>query len=143
MPGTPYDMKNILFTTALLLCLSTANASGGSPSETVQAYCQKDFDGVRLSSKTWQQVVPLITWEHEQGWDVVTGISEFKITSEEISGDSAKVQVQFLNKSGSLDESIIVQLRNKSGQWKIIPPMYQPHVSQDLLCEKFNRCDLE
>ena len=126
----------------MLLCLATTSVAVSSPSGIVQEYCQKDFDGVRLSSKTWQQVLPLITWEHEQGWDVVTGISEFKITSEDISGDSAKVQVQFLNKSGSLDESIIIHLRNKSGQWKIVSPMYQPHVSQDLLCEKFNRCDL-
>jgi hypothetical protein len=134
-------MKKILFISSLLLCFATASIAGGSPSETVHEYCQKDFDGDRLSSETWQKVATLIAWEHEQGWDVVTGISEFKIISEEITDKAAKVKVQFLNESGTLDEIINIKLRNDSCGWKISSPACRPHVSNTLLCNKFNRCE--
>jgi len=136
-------MKNMLSTTVLLLLLATTSIAGGSPKDTVLEYCQKDFDGIRLSSKTWQQVVPLITWEHEAGWDSVTGVSAFELTSEEISGNQATVQVQFTDKFGSLGERINFNLREEDGRWKIVSPVYQPHVSQALLCERDNICEAE
>ena len=134
-------MNKILFLPLLLLCFASASLAGGSPSEIVQKYCQKDYEGVRLSSRTWQEIAPLIAWQHEQGWDAVTGISEYKIVSEEIDGDRAIVRVQFENQSGSLNENIDVTLNHESGEWKMAPPAYQPHVSQTLLCKKFNHCE--
>ena len=134
-------MKTAFFTIVSLVFLATICVAQNNPSDTVRQYCQKDFEGVRLSSETWDQVASLVTWEVEQGWDVVTGISGYKIISEEISKNKATVRVEFINEAGTMREHISINLREEDGSWKIAPPGYRPHVSQVLLCEKYNKCE--
>lgn len=107
-----------------------------SPSETVQQYCQLDYDGQRLSSASWPRVAHLVSWQVEPGWDMATGVTGFRITSEMVDGNSATIQVLFF---AATNKTVEFTLQRNGNIWKIVSPAHQPHVSQKLLCEPVHR----
>ena len=125
-----------LYLAIFLLSISPCFADV-SPSETVQQYCQLDYDGQRLTSETWPLVAHLVSWQVEPGWDMATGVTGFQITSEIVDGNTATVQVLFF---ATNNETVKFTLQRNSNTWKIVSPVHQPHVSQKLLCETCGRC---
>lgn len=79
----------------LLLLFPLASSAETSPRKTVEKFCQLDFNGARLSSSTYQDLIPLISYEAEPGWDMLLAVSGYKVVSQEIQDDSAKVLVEY------------------------------------------------
>ncbi len=121
------------------LATQSRKSSNPGPEEVVKKYCRLDFDGVRLSSKSYAQIAPLSLWEEEPGWDEATVISGYQATSVRTQRNGAVIKVRFeilgrlfglgiftLNrKSEVMDFSLILS----NGKWIIQKPLYRPYIS--------------
>jgi hypothetical protein len=110
---------------------------GKSPEEIVLRYCLMDAKGKRLSSDSWDNIRPLITWGDEPGWDTAIVLFNFRIVSTKIDGKKATVVVQYHNlgttdtvdfKPLDKDEIIEFELVSDNGIWRINGPVNVPHV---------------
>lgn len=113
-----------------------------TPEEVIQVFCQLDKKGNRLSSETWQGVLPLVTWSEEitagELNKVIHIISGFKIGESTILNSTARVSVEYryLGSTDTLEFSepkekrrtIIFELIKQNGSWKIQNPILAPHV---------------
>ena len=63
----------------ILSCFFTAYANDSTPESVIKKFYQADFEGAKLSSEGYKRIKPLITWEHEPGWDLVFITKEAKI----------------------------------------------------------------
>jgi hypothetical protein len=125
-------------------CTTLAKCPCDSPEAVVRAYCQADFDGATLSSKSYEMsCLPKITAPSEggtPGWDTASLISEFTISH---SGDShvgeQDVTVRF-NLLGPLtmlcfepgirDEYYVFHTRKTGDKWMVMDPHdLPPHIS--------------
>lgn len=106
--------------------------------ETVRAYAGLDASGARLTSATWQKVLPYIAWTEEAGWDSVIVISGFTIGSaQDVSGDRRTIPVEYdvlgiLSqdyRKGRKKETVRFSVRKMEKGWKIVSPDFlPPHV---------------
>lgn len=106
--------------------------------ETVRALCDLDANGRRLSSLTWKEVRPYISWTDEPGWDTVIVISGYRVASVNEKSNSLStvtVEYQVIGSSSSefipakTVESVEFIVRKTARGWKIKSPNYLlPHV---------------
>jgi hypothetical protein len=117
-----------------------------SPENIVEFYCQHDFEGARLSGKTWGKIAQLITWQDEPGWDTITVISSFVIIDSKQGENEADVIVEY-GPSTNIQpgeqyeimtdpKRVHFQLKNINGIWKISGPMIMPHVSEEIVIKR-------
>ncbi|MBI4853046.1 MAG: hypothetical protein HY819_14745 [Acidobacteria bacterium] len=116
--------------------LTTQVNDNFTPKDTVQAFCQADFNGVRTSIDTYEQVIPYVIWAVEIEKDAHI-VSDFKIVNSREAEDEANIAVIY-TKVGKLFEGkienfdatsdiVTYKLIKESGRWKIqypIPPAY-------------------
>jgi hypothetical protein len=117
-----------------------------SPEKIVENYCQHDFEGSRLSGKTWREIANLITWQDEPGWDIITVISSFAIIDSKQGENEADVIVEYspsMNIQPGEQYEILTDpkridfhLQNVNGIWKISSPMIMPHVSEEVVLKR-------
>lgn len=114
-----------------------------TPEGVVEKFCQLDAEGWRLSSKTYESMLPLVTWPEEitagETMRVIHLISGFKLGNPTIQDSIAKVTVeyQYLGSTDTLEFSeakrkrrtIIFELIRQNDKWKIQKPLTAPHVS--------------
>jgi len=137
-----------LLVAALVIAVSLAAGCKGAQknninplttaAETVKAYCELDAAGKRLSSETWKQVLPYISWSEEPGWDsvvVITGYQVVAITEHSATHATITVDYQVLGTSSrdfvsmKKTESITFSVRKTGKGWKIKSPDFMlPHV---------------
>ncbi len=137
-------MKRKLLSLILLAIFALSPAAGSSSLKlgkaglVVQKFCRLDAAGKRLSSDFHDLIQPLVSWEEEPGWDVLTRIQSFKIVQEEDSGSSARVKVIYEvtavpDDTGNMiptrqKEEVIYTLKPIKGRWRITEPQLMPHV---------------
>jgi hypothetical protein len=107
-----------------------------------------DFNGNRLASETYYEIAEIVSYPAEPGWDIAIGIHSYKIVSEKIEGNTAKVTVHYvIDRSwpSSFDnykeyQEEVFLLNKVGGEWKISMFISYPRVSKSLLCLKYNYC---
>ena len=88
-------MRTIVFIIIILFCNNAFASPKDDVLNVIHSYCKADFEGARLSSVTYPEAFKYVSWEDEPGWDIVTGISSYVITSVTISGAKAKAVVVY------------------------------------------------
>lgn len=131
-----------------VLILACANSSKEEKKirNIVEKFCNLDFEGSRLSSKTWSKIRPFIAYEEEPGWDAVIGIRSYNIHSILIDDRKANVTVKYdiirayPTNFESLElkkyETTIINLINKQGEWLIKDYVPYPRVSDAKLSKE-------
>jgi hypothetical protein len=117
-----------------------------SPAEVVQKYVQLDNKGARLDAASFESVAPYVEWKEEPLWGKVVVINGFSVPDdyrrwEIINPLEVVVPVEFkvlgmvyLDTAGFVPDSSVEELRVKvkvfNNRWRIIDPMFPPHVGQ-------------
>ena len=108
-----------------------------SPLEIVIEYCQLDFEGARLSGKTW---------ESGAGWDAIAVVSGFKVKTLTTNGNRSEVEITYDILGGIYNEvwhsiednqgsayrigrTEVFKLERFGNAWMIWNPDVIPHVS--------------
>jgi len=114
--------------------------------DVVEAFCRLDFEGSRLSSRTWNEILPYVTWEEEPGWDMALAIKGYHIGEVSVSAKQAMVTVKYdIEKSqphslqpAELKKFEIVKFKliKTNGRWLIDSGVPYPRVSSDLLLKR-------
>jgi len=139
-------MDKTIITIILALCLSASSSMAeDSPSEVVRKFCQLDYEGARLSSKTYSAILPLIAYPAEPGWDTAVGIKGYSIKNEMIVDDAAEVVVKYaidqILHAGDPPRSEEKFVLVKHGHdWKINEYISYPRVSAIVLCNEYSQC---
>lgn len=110
-----------------------------TPEETVKAYCDLDAKGARLTSTTWAQVLPYISWTEEAGFDRAVVISGFTVQKARKNGEKAATVAVDYQVLGTLAGEYVASRRTETVRftvgmtdrgWKISSPDFMPpHVS--------------
>ena len=131
----------MLVMTAALVIAGCSRDSGtqkntlATPEETVQAYCDLDAKGTRLTSQTWSKVLPYIAWTEEAGFDRSIVIEGFKISgTKKQSETAATVSVAYAvlgSVSGDYNpsrktETVQFKVKKTKDGWKITDPDFMP-----------------
>jgi hypothetical protein len=137
-----YGITLILFAAFTLTAGCKGGQEGKAPrnslataEETVNAYCDLDAGGTRLTSETWSKVLPFIAWTEEAGWDRTIVIEGFKIAKTQKQSETAStitVEYQVLGiVSGDYaqtrkTETVPFTVKKTKDGWKITSPDFMP-----------------
>ena len=109
-----------------------------TPEDTVKAYCDLDANGARLTSTTWNKVLPYISWSEEAGFDRAIVISGFRVGMVQKKNDRESivpVEYQVLGTvageyaAGKRTETVRFKVTRTDRGWKIVEPDFlPPHV---------------
>lgn len=154
-----YLFRRIAKVVIVIVSLGFISCSQGHDSEavrkTVADYCQFDFDGSRLSGKTWKELESLIGYEEEPGWDRAVVVRGFKVSRVKVTRNTATAHVEYAVvgqlegaeefrplQSASAQEvaesnitAVDVQLKKVNGKWKIADFIPFPRVSVQKMIE--------
>lgn len=140
----------LLFNLIFFLHVSMVFAGNNitQPQSIAAEYCRLDFQGARLSSRTYAEINRLVSWEEEPGWDSVFITDKYEITGYAVYGDEAEVTVEYTLK-GSISgqdftayektETVIFRLGLTGGVWKITEPLIPPHCSAGVLLAHYTK----
>jgi hypothetical protein len=113
--------------------------------ETVKAYCDRDAQGARLTSATWSQVLPYISWTEEAGWDRAIVIAGYRISGPAKGSDrvsTVPVEYDVLGvvagdyTSSRTVEKVTFTVEMTERGWKISGPDFMPpHVLARAMAE--------
>ena len=119
--------------------------------DVVRAFCKLDFEGARLSSRTWNKISPYVAWEEEPGWDVALAIKHYDIGKVVVSRQRAVVTVRYDIARSCPDSFGPTQLEQfertelilvkQSDSWVIDSKLMYPRVSCEILCNRYNCCE--
>ncbi len=132
-----------------LYALPLSAAPLDSSVDVVRLYCQLDFDGNRLSSRTYAKIGSLSQWEDEPGWDTIILVKAFDVMDSSMVGDSATCTVRYDIVAILAGEKIVFpeepewqkystrmtlpevcfELSFVRDCWKVFRPVVHPHVS--------------
>jgi hypothetical protein len=117
-----------------------------SPAEVVQKYVLLDNKGARLDAASYEAVAPFVRWKEEPVWGKIIVIDGFSVPEdyrqwEILSPLDVVVPVEFqvlgvvyLDTAGFIPDPSVEQLRVHlkvfNNRWRIVEPMYPPHVGQ-------------
>lgn len=120
---------------------ATLNGTPDTPEATVHRFCQLDLEGARLSSSTYPEVQPLVTWKGEPGLGTMYAVSGYTVTGSKTNGARAEVTVKYnvlgrfgvpwvrQNVDSAVDGSTVTfHLVRRGDTWKIDGPVAPPHV---------------
>jgi hypothetical protein len=106
--------------------------------ETVQAYCDLDSRGMRLTSTNWNKVLTYISWAEEAGFDraiVISGFTLGKARMKDEKESIVPVAYQVLGEmsgtysAGRRTETVEFKVVRTGRGWKIVEPDFlPPHV---------------
>lgn len=126
--------------------LAQTNAISHSPAEVVQKYVMLDNKGARLDAGSFASLAPYVGWKEEPPWGKIIVINGFSVPDdyrkwEIISALEVVVPVEFkilgavyLDTAGFVAdpsvEEIWVRVKVSNSRWRIVDPMFPPHVGQ-------------
>ncbi|WP_157209916.1 hypothetical protein [Marinimicrobium agarilyticum] len=129
-----------IFSVFLTVALS-ANDGMTSPVDTVEKFCELDFQGARLSADGYKDISGLVvSINGEPGWDTVFVTNSFKVVSEDTEDQQGLVTVEYsfwgeASVAGVIANESVSQYQfelrmDSDGVWRIenIPPY--PRVSK-------------
>ncbi|KAF0233264.1 MAG: hypothetical protein FD167_4698 [bacterium] len=109
-----------------------------TPKDTMQAFCQADFNGVRTSLDTYQEVIPYVTWDVAVEADAHI-VSDFKIVNSMQTEEDANVAVVYtkvgklfegkIEDIGATSDIVTYKLVKEAGRWKIYYPQPPAYIS--------------
>jgi hypothetical protein len=139
----------VLMTGILFLSASCTRQEGlprntlATAEETVKAYCDLDANGARLTSATWNKVLPYISWSEEAGFDRAIVIAGFAIGQVQMKSDRehiVPVAYQVMGTvageyaAGRRTENVRYRVARTDRGWKIMEPDFlPPHVLADVM----------
>ena len=122
------------------------NAITHSPAEVVQKYVQLDNKGARLDAASFESLAPYVYWKEEPLWGKVVVINGFSVPDdyrqwEIISSLEVVIPVEFkvlgviyFDTAGFVVDPSVEQVRVTvkvfNNRWRIIDPIFPPHVGQ-------------
>ena len=122
------------------------NAITHSPAEVVQKYVQLDNKGARLDAASFESLAPYVNWKEEPLWGKVVVINGFSVPDdyrqwEIISSLEVVIPVEFkvlgviyFDTAGFVVDPSVEQVRVTvkvfNNRWRIIDPIFPPHVGQ-------------
>src|SRR3954470_4689400 len=131
-----------------VLVAVTANGQTSTPQATLDQFLKLDFDGARLDSDGFKQILPLTVWKDSPGFDSTIVVRGYKAGEPSIQGNRAKILVTYdvvgmiggntmweAYEGNSPAESFKDQVRIsynlvlRNGRWKVEGPNELPHVS--------------
>jgi hypothetical protein len=152
-----FQVKSRIVLALVLICLiivpsvSTLAYSEKQAHDVARVFCKLDFEGVRLSSRTWNKILPYVAWEEEPGWDIALAIKRYAIGKVVVEGQRAVVTVRYDIERSCPHSFELTQLREfetaelelvrKNGSWVINSKVLYPRVSSDILCKKYSCCE--
>ncbi|HEX2056567.1 MAG TPA: hypothetical protein VHF07_08735, partial [Nitrospiraceae bacterium] len=117
-----------------------------SPAEVVQKYVLLDNKGARLDAASFESVAPYVEWKEEPPWGKVIVVNGFSVPDDYrkwqiITPLEVVIPVEFkvlgavyLDTAGFVPDPSVEEVRVKvkifNSRWKIVDPMFPPHVGQ-------------
>lgn len=133
-----FQLQKIFLMMTVSICLAsflsceskprTDSNSLKTPEEVVKAFSDLDANGARLSSSTWRNVVPYITWQEEATESAVLVITGYDLTGINKTDNKAEILVEYKvigkywNRKftpGSTTEKVPVNVIKTYSGWKI------------------------
>jgi hypothetical protein len=129
----------VSFVLLIIGCSNVVIADEKSPEEIVKRYYMADFNGVRLHAGQDENIQQLIAWKHEPGWDYAFIVDKISIHNvKQLSADEVIIEVRY-HIIGiwqgedffefDFNEVIDFVLMREGEKWKIIEPIFPPHIS--------------
>jgi hypothetical protein len=122
------------------------NAITHSPAEVVQTYVQLDNKGARLDAASFESLSPYVIWKEEPLWGKVVVINGFSVPDdyrqwEIINSLEVVIPVEFkvlgviyFDTAGFVVDPSVEQVRVTvkvfNNRWRIVDPIFPPHVGQ-------------
>jgi hypothetical protein len=117
-----------------------------SPAEVVQKYLMLDNKGARLDAGSFDTLAPYVGWKEEPSWGKIIVINGFSVPDDYRKWDiinslEVVIPVEFkilgavyLDTAGFIADPSVEQVRVRvkvlNSRWRIIDPMFPPHVGQ-------------
>ena len=136
----------LLWTSLIGEGFAQTNSMTHSPAEVVQKYVQLDNKGARLDAGSFVSLAPYIGWKEEPLWGKIIVINGFSVPDdyrkwEIINSLEVVVPVEFkilgavyLDTAGFVADPSVEEIRVRvkvfNSRWRIIDPMFPPHVGQ-------------
>lgn len=121
------------------------------PADIVKKYLSLDKRGVRLEALSYESVRPYVAWEEEPSWGQVVIIGDYVVSDdveewEIISSTEAVIPVTFqilgvMHWEAATflperrEETLLFRVRAVLNHWRIIAPMFPPHVGRKRLMD--------
>ena len=122
------------------------------PAKVVDKYLSLDKRGVRLTAQTYESVKPYVAWEQEEPvwnrfvvirdysisddvtqWDVVSSTEAFIPVTFQVLGVVHVEPATFV--PGSREQVLSVHIRAVDNHWKMVGPVFPPHVGRSRLAD--------
>lgn len=140
---------------SLFFLLSTTNVFGiigdikNDPVKVIEKYLSLDKRGARLEARTSEVLKPYVAWGKEPAWGQVVVISDYVVTQDvsqweifsyletaipvtfKVLGFMQLETVTFLPNPSI--EKLSVQIRAMENRWRIVGPLFPPHVGRKRL----------
>jgi hypothetical protein len=129
------------------------------PVELVKKYVSLDQKGVRLESKSWETLKPYVHWKEEPTWGHVMVTGSYKVVDdikqwEIVNMLEVVIPVEFQvlgamywETAGFLPEKRVEQVKFRvkavGGRWRIIEPLFPPHVGQQRMIQYVRQAMLQ
>jgi hypothetical protein len=117
-----------------------------SPAEVVQKYLMLDNKGARLDAGSFDTLAPYVGWKEEPSWGKIIVINGFSVPDDYRKWDiinslEVVIPVEFkilgavyLDTAGFIADPSVEQVRVRvkvlNSRWRIIDPLFPPHVGQ-------------
>jgi len=145
----------LLCTLSTIVCSNKAYALTGDltndPADTVKKYLSLDKRGARLEALSYETVRPYVEWEEEPSWGQVVVILKYTVNDdvrewEIVSSTEAVIPVTFqivgiMHWEAATflperrEETVWVRVRAVLNHWRIMDPMFPPHVGRKRLID--------
>ena len=126
------------------LAISLTGDLTNDPADVIKKYLSLDHRGARLTAPSYESVRPYVAWEEEPVWEHFVVIREFSVNDDVtqwdiVSSTEAVIPVTF-QVLGIVDwetatfvpepreEVHAVRIRAVDNRWRMIEPMFPPHV---------------
>lgn len=156
-------MFGLVYVYALMVGPNAASALTGDltndPTDIVKKYLSLDKRGVRLEAISYESVKPYVAWEEEPSWGQVVIIGDYVVSNdveewEIISSTEAVIPVTFqilgvMHWEAATflperrEETLLFRVRAVLNHWRIIAPMFPPHVGRKRLMDFVRAAMLE
>ena len=132
--------------------LSLTGDLTNDPAKVVDKYLSLDKRGVRLTAQTYESVKPYVAWEQEEPvwnrfvvirdysisddvaqWDVVSSTEAFIPVTFQVLGMVHVETATFV--LGPREQVLSVHIRAVDNHWKLVGPMFPPHVGRSRLAD--------
>lgn len=132
--------------------LSLTNDLTNDPAKVIKKYLSLDKRGVRLTADSYEAVRPYVAWEREEPvWERFVVIRDYSVSDDVtqwdiVSSTEARIPVTFqvlgvvYVETATFvpwprDETFSIRIRAVDNHWKMVSPVFPPHVGRRRLAD--------